>query len=270
MKRKSGATFNGVMSSIMLIAAAVIAVLCFVDFDVLRYGFKSAVDVYAEGYDYTEASKGTRVESDIYADEVFESLGYLEVTRTSRGSTTKTRTYYYVIMVYDDNGDGYFTTLSLSEAESKKFEKFVKECDASGDYSKTYKIQGVLKKKDSDVNKEFLDWIDDNEADIKNYFGVSNAEDVIAEYGIEYVDFDMVVPFYTIAGVCLLIIIICIVAIILHSKKMKKKQAMIQNQNMQTYERYDLNGQFGAQNNMNNQFGNQQSQDFNNNQNPYM
>ena len=150
----------------------------------------------------------------------------------------------------------------------------------SDDLDKTYYIQGVVKETEDDVQDEFMDWIDECAV----YFNMTEEEfeELALENGIVYVDFGLTSIFYTIIGVCLGVIVLCIIIMIIHGKK-KKNQQIAESQSYSAYPQYDLNNQFGGQqnqnyqNNMNNQFGGEQyqnsqfGQDINNNQqNPYL
>ena len=275
-RREKKSLFSGFMTTLITIAVVVILVLCFVDFNVVRYGFCTPEDMYGDEYDFTETDTGTRVEGNIYPDEVIDYLGCMEVTRTSKRSTTKTRTYYYVIEVYDENGDPFVTTIAMPESKNNEFEKFMN----SDDLDKTCYIQDVVKETEDDVQDEFMDWIDECAV----YFNMTEEEfeELALENGIVYVDFGLTSIFYTIIGVCLGVIVLCIIIMIIHGKK-KKNQQIAESQSYSAYPQYDLNNQFGGQqnqnyqNNMNNQFGGEQyqnsqfGQDINNNQqNPYL
>ena len=52
-RREKKSLFSGFMTTLITIAVVVILVLCFVDFNVVRYGFCTPEDMYGDEYDFT-------------------------------------------------------------------------------------------------------------------------------------------------------------------------------------------------------------------------
>lgn len=106
-------------------------------------GFKEPIDFYADDFDINENHDGERISADIPL--CLGECATHTVTKTSHGSTSKTKTSYYVIPAVAPNVEYYFyICIEVKEKDRDKFEKLT-NLTLNGEYG-SIKVDGKLKK----------------------------------------------------------------------------------------------------------------------------
>lgn len=227
-KRKKGVLYSCIMAGIGIFLAVL-----FSESDIVLNALKSKTDVYEDGFDYVEFGTGGHIESEIGYGNILSYLGSVEVTHRRRNSisTYKTTTYFYVVAVYDDNGDCYLTCVEVPEKDKLTFDFAVEFDEAT---TATAPFEGTIKEMSDKVKEAMYEFVDENDATLRRVLNTYNnvnkpgkngdIKDFVVVNYMSYVDYGKAKLFYFLMGISILLVIIPLS--ILHIKK--KNQGKIE------------------------------------------